>query len=217
MIFMAGEFVPSRGDENPRAWVTSGTGKYKGLKGTTGMWYWLWPDHLEKPEVPEGVDYEMWLGPTPYHPFVPSRFNNWNYFWDTGGGTIIAMGCHYTDIAQWGLGMDKSGPVEIVPPENPALGRGVKYIYENGIEVIHGGPGELVCCGEAMKKMVENTVDAAKEKHVPVIEKIDGGVKVKVGDVAHPMEEKHYIEWIEIIADGKADRQFLNPGETPEA
>ena len=68
-----------------------------------------------------------------------------------------------------------------------------------------------------MKKLVENTVDAAKEKHVPVIEKIDGGVKVKVGDVAHPMEEKHYIEWIEIIADGKADRQFLNPGDAPEA
>jgi superoxide reductase len=59
--------------------------------------------------------------------------------------------------------------------------------------------------------------DAATEKHVPVIEKIDGGYKVKVGDVAHPMEEKHYIEWIELIADGKAYRQFLNPGDTPEA
>jgi superoxide reductase len=87
----------------------------------------------------------------------------------------------------------------------------------NIVEVIHGGGGELVCCGEPMKLLVENTVDAAKEKHVPVIEKVDGGVKVKVGDVAHPMEEKHYIEWIEIIADGKADRQFLNPGQAPEA
>ena len=87
----------------------------------------------------------------------------------------------------------------------------------NIVEVIHGGEGELVCCGEAMMLMVENTVDAAKEKHVPVIEKFEGGVKVKVGDVAHPMEDKHYIEWIEIIADGKADRQFLNPGEKPEA
>jgi superoxide reductase len=87
----------------------------------------------------------------------------------------------------------------------------------NIVEVIHGGAGELVCCGEAMKKLVENTVDAAKEKHVPVIEKIDGGFKVKVGDVAHPMEEKHYIEWIQIIADGKSDRQFLSSGEAPEA
>jgi superoxide reductase len=68
-----------------------------------------------------------------------------------------------------------------------------------------------------MKLMAENTVDAAKEKHVPVIEKISGGVKVKVGEVAHPMEDKHYIEWIEIVADGKAYRQFLNLGEVPEA
>lgn len=87
----------------------------------------------------------------------------------------------------------------------------------NIVEVLHGGDGELVCCGQPMKRFVENTVDAAKEKHVPVVEKIEGGVKVKVGDVAHPMEEKHYIEWVEIVADGKAYRQFLNPGEAPEA
>jgi superoxide reductase len=87
----------------------------------------------------------------------------------------------------------------------------------NIVEVLHGGDGELVCCGQPMKRFVENTVDAAKEKHVPVVEKIEGGIKVKVGDVAHPMEEKHYIEWVEIIADGKAYRQFLNPGEAPEA
>ena len=87
----------------------------------------------------------------------------------------------------------------------------------NIVEVLHGGDGELVCCGQPMNRFVENTVDAAKEKHVPVIEKVEGGVKVKVGSVAHPMEEKHWIEWIEIIADGKAYRQFLNPGETPEA
>jgi superoxide reductase len=65
--------------------------------------------------------------------------------------------------------------------------------------------------------MAENTVDAAKEKHIPVIEAVDGGFNVKVGDVSHPMEEKHYIEWIELIADGKAYRQFLEPGAAPEA
>ncbi|MDM8523142.1 desulfoferrodoxin [Desulfococcaceae bacterium HSG8] len=87
----------------------------------------------------------------------------------------------------------------------------------NIIEILHGGAGELVCCGNPMVLMTENTVDAAKEKHVPVLEKISGGVKVKVGEVAHPMEEKHYIEWIEVNADGKVYRQFLNPGEAPEA
>ena len=90
-------------------------------------------------------------------------------------------------------------------------------ICGNIVEVLHGGKGELTCCNKAMTLLVENTVDAAKEKHVPVIEKIDGGVKVKVGEVSHPMEEKHHIEWIEIIADGKAYRQFLNPGDVPEA
>ena len=82
-------------------------------------------------------------------------------------------------------------------------------ICGNMVEVIHGGKGVLVCCGQPMKLFTENTVDAAKEKHVPVIEKVAGGLKVKVGSVPHPMEEKHFIEWIEIIADGKAYRQFL--------
>ncbi len=87
----------------------------------------------------------------------------------------------------------------------------------NIVEVLHGGVGELVCCGKPMDKLVEKTADAATEKHVPVIEKINGGVKVKVGSIPHPMEEKHYIEWIELLADGKAHRQFLKPGDTPEA
>jgi superoxide reductase len=87
----------------------------------------------------------------------------------------------------------------------------------NIVEVLHGGQGELVCCGQAMKLYKENTVDAAKEKHVPVVEKIPGGFRVKVGSVAHPMEEKHHIEWVELLVGDKAYRQFLKPGEAPEA
>ncbi len=87
----------------------------------------------------------------------------------------------------------------------------------NIVEVLHAGGGELVCCGETMKLVVENTVDASQEKHVPVITKNGDTITVAVGSVAHPMEEKHYIEWIEIIADGKAYRQFLKPGQAPEA
>ena len=90
-------------------------------------------------------------------------------------------------------------------------------VCDNIVEMVHGGDGELVCCGQPMKHMKENTVDASKEKHVPVIEKISGGYKVKVGSAPHPMEEKHYIEWIEIIADNKLYRQWLNPGDSPEA
>jgi len=87
----------------------------------------------------------------------------------------------------------------------------------NIVEMVHEGAGELVCCGQPMKLFKENTVDAAKEKHVPVKEATGGGLKVKVGSVAHPMEDAHYIEWIEIIQDGKVYRQALKPGQTPEA
>ena len=87
----------------------------------------------------------------------------------------------------------------------------------NIVEVIHGGIGELVCCGKPMELLDEKTADAATEKHVPVIEKIDGGYKVKVGSVPHPMQEEHYIEWVELLADGKAYRQFLSAGDAPEA
>jgi len=87
----------------------------------------------------------------------------------------------------------------------------------NIVEMVHSGAGELVCCNQPMKLYAENTVDAAQEKHVPVIEKTDTGYKVQVGSVNHPMEEKHYIEWIELIADNKAYLQFLKPGDAPEA
>jgi len=90
-------------------------------------------------------------------------------------------------------------------------------ICGNMVEVLHVGGGELVCCGQPMQLLAENTVDASKEKHVPVIEKTADGWLVKVGAVAHPMEEKHYIEWVELLVDGKAYRQFLNPSEAPEA
>lgn len=87
----------------------------------------------------------------------------------------------------------------------------------NIVEVLHGGAGELVCCGKPMENLVAKTADEGKEKHVPVIEKISGGYKVKVGSVPHPMEEKHHIEWIELLANGKAYRQFLEEGMAPEA
>ena len=87
----------------------------------------------------------------------------------------------------------------------------------NIVEVVAGGVGELVCCKEPMILLEEQTADATKEKHVPVVEQIDQGVKVKVGSIPHPMVDEHYIDWIEVIADGKAYRQFLKPGDKPEA
>jgi superoxide reductase len=97
----------------------------------------------------------------------------------------------------------------------------IKQIYKcnvcgNIVELLHVGTGELVCCGQPMEKMAEKSEDAGKEKHVPVIEKTEKGVRVKVGTIAHPMEEAHYIEWVEIIAQGRYCRKFLKPGDAPE-
>ena len=87
----------------------------------------------------------------------------------------------------------------------------------NIVEVLTAGGGELVCCGEPMNRKKENFEDASQEKHVPVIEKTENSIKVKIGSVPHPMEAEHFIEWIEIIADGKSYKKFLKPGDLPEA
>ena len=85
------------------------------------------------------------------------------------------------------------------------------------VEVAIPGAGALSCCGSAMQHLVENTTEAAKEKHVPVIAKVDGGYKVSVGSVAHPMEDKHFIQWVELEVGGVVQRKALKPGEAPEA
>ena len=108
----------------------------------------------------------------------------------------------------------------------------VKQIYRcnvcgNIAEVLHSGDGTLVCCGQPMVLQRENTVEAVSEKpadakamvgkHIPVIKKIDNGYKVKVGSLLHPMEDSHYIEWIELMADGVSYRKMLKLGDKPEA
>jgi superoxide reductase len=97
-----------------------------------------------------------------------------------------------------------------------------KQIYKceicgNIVEVLHEGADALVCCGQPMKLLVANTVDAAKEKHVPVIEKTKMGFKVKIGSIPHPMTKEHYVEWIELIVNEKSYRQFLSPNDKPES
>lgn len=90
-------------------------------------------------------------------------------------------------------------------------------ICGNIVSLLHVGAGRLVCCGQPMGLKSPKTDDQGKEKHVPVVEKTEKGVRVKVGSIAHPMEEKHYIEWIEVITDSGILRKFLKPGEAPEA
>lgn len=90
-------------------------------------------------------------------------------------------------------------------------------ICGNIVEILHAGGGKLVCCGTPMELLEDNTVDAATEKHVPVVKRVDNGIEVTVGSVDHPMEETHFIEWIQVISQGNIQRVFLKPGDEPRA
>lgn len=87
----------------------------------------------------------------------------------------------------------------------------------NIVVVYHPGAGTLVCCGQPMQLLEEKSEEAGREKHVPVIEREAGRIRVKVGSIPHPMEENHYIEWIELLADDMVFVKFLKPGDKPEA
>ena len=84
------------------------------------------------------------------------------------------------------------------------------------VEVFQSGAGTPACCGRPMTLLEEGVTDAAREKHVPVLEKTEKGIKVKVGAVAHPMEEKHWVQWVELVGDNFSCTHFLKPGATPE-
>ena len=90
-------------------------------------------------------------------------------------------------------------------------------ICGNIVDILHAGAGKLVCCGQEMQLLEEKINDSGSEKHVPVVEKTDNGIKVKIGSIPHPMEENHFIEWIEIATDGRVYRKMLKPGDKPEA
>ncbi|MFA5050401.1 MAG: desulfoferrodoxin [Candidatus Micrarchaeia archaeon] len=87
----------------------------------------------------------------------------------------------------------------------------------NIVELVHASIGELVCCQKPMVLLEEKTQDVGNEKHVPLIEQTKNGILVKIGSIAHPMEEKHYIEFIEVLLNQKVYRKYLRPGEKPEA
>lgn len=98
----------------------------------------------------------------------------------------------------------------------------LKQIYKcaicgNIIEMVHTGAGELVCCGQPMDLLTENSIEAALEKHIPIIEETDQGYLIRVGSEAHPMTEEHFIEWIELLADDKVLRLHLSPNQVPKA
>ncbi len=90
-------------------------------------------------------------------------------------------------------------------------------ICGNMVEMLREGNGKLICCNKPMKNVEEKYEDTGMEKHVPIIERTEKGIKVKVGSIEHPMESNHYIEWIEVVSEEQTCKKFLKPGEKPEA
>ena len=121
----------------------------------------MWCDLPEEAMEP-GLNWDFWLGPAPQRPYnsvlsprgVHTHFPNWRSYREYSGGAMTDWGAHHFDIAQWGLGMDESGPVEIIPPEDPKAGRGVRYLYANGVEMIHGDSGGVLFIGTEGKILV---------------------------------------------------------------
>jgi predicted dehydrogenase len=121
-----------------------------------------WCDLPEEPMEP-GLDWDLWLGQAPQRPYNPvlsprgvhKHFPAWRSYREYSGGGHTDMGAHHYDIAQWALDMDRSGPVEIIPPADPSTGTGVKYVYANGVEMTHGGPGGCTFVGTEGRLYIE--------------------------------------------------------------
>jgi len=114
-----------------------------------------WCD-LPAEKIEPGLDWNMWLGAAPRRPYnailsarggISKPWPQWRAYREYSGGGQTDMGAHHYDIAQWALGMDHSGPVEVIPPQDPAQGQGARLIYANGVEMIHGGPSGCTFTG----------------------------------------------------------------------
>lgn len=167
------------------------------------------PCNLPGEEMEPGLDWDRWLGAAPMRPYssvlsprgVHNHFPSWRNFCEYGGGGMTDWGAHHFDIAQWGLGMDKSGPVEIVPPENPALGHGVKYIYENGVEVIHGGPSGVTFIGTDGEIFVNRGKLSSKPEDI--IKKPIGDDEIHLYEAPSGSHSGHRQDWVNCVRSRK--------------
>jgi predicted dehydrogenase len=160
---------------------------------------------LPEEEIEPGLDWNMWLGPAPMRPYnsvlsarggISKPWGQWRRYREYSGGGHTDIGAHHYDIAQWALGMDESGPVEIIPPEDPSKGQGVRYIYENGIEMTHGGPSGITFTGTDGTLRVDRGHLSASS---------DDAIKEPLGkDEVHLYESPgHHRDWLNCIRDRK--------------
>ena len=162
------------------------------------------PCDLKEEEMEPGLDWDLWLGQAPMRPYnsvlaprgVHTHFPAWRHYKEYSGGMMTDWGAHHFDITQWALGMDKSGPVEIIPPENPAKGKGVKYRYDNGVEVVHGGRGGITFFGTKGKVFVTRGKLETDPKEL-------AGEKIGEKEIHLYKSPGHHQDWLNCIKSRK--------------
>ncbi len=167
------------------------------------------PCNVPGEEVEPGLDWDRWLGPAPMREYssvlsprgMHSHFPAWRNFLEYGGGGMTDWGAHHFDIAQWALGMDQSGPVEIVPPENPGRGRDAKFIYANGVEMIHGGRGGVTFFGTEGEIFV--TRGQLESKPDDIIKQPIGDDEIQLYRSASGGHGGHRQDWIDCVRSRK--------------
>jgi predicted dehydrogenase len=161
------------------------------------------PCDLPEQPTPEGLDWDRWIGPAPlwpYHaelapPDTSGPWPMWRNYWEFGGGILSDWGAHMFDIAQWGLGMDESGPVKFIPPEDPKAVRGLKMIYANGVEMIHDDFDR----GWAVRFIgSEGTLDVSRQFLDSKPEQI-ATTKIKSSDTRLYYSDNHYADWVDAM------------------
>ena len=151
-------------------------------------------------ELEAGLDWDMWLGPSRMRPYnsilsprgVHNHFPAWRSYREFSGGGHTDMGAHHYDIANWALDFDKTGPVEIIPPDDPLATTGVRYKYANGVEMIHGGPSGCVFHGERGTLRIDRghlTSDPEDIVKTPLSD----------GEIHLPKGPGHHRNWLDCI------------------
>ena len=158
-----------------------------------------WCDLKEEPMEP-GLDWNLWLGYAPMRPYssvlsprgVHNHFPAWRSYREYSGGQVTDMGAHHFDIAQWALGMDQSGPVEITPPDDPKAETGARLVFANGVEILHGGPSGCTFEGTGGKLYIDRGKLTAEPESV---------LKEPIGerDVHLPRTKGHHRDWVDCI------------------
>jgi len=161
------------------------------------------PCDLEGAETPEYLDWDRWVGPAQMRPYSPvlappitdDSWPMWRSYMEFGGGGVADWGAHMFDIAQWGLGMDDSGPVKLLPPNDPTATRGMRFVYANGTEMFHEDFGR----GWAVRFIgTEGSLDISREFLDSKPENI-AGAKIKAGEKHLQYSDNHYADWINAV------------------